>query len=55
VTPDDPREFLQTVVLAVHLSRLPGKLEQPFLDAVLERCPAPLQLDYVRLNIDSRA
>ncbi|MGE5635761.1 MAG: class I SAM-dependent methyltransferase [Nocardioidaceae bacterium] len=55
VTPDDPREFLRTVVLAVHLSRLPDELADPFLDAVLERCPAPLRLDYVRLNIEARA
>jgi trans-aconitate 2-methyltransferase len=54
VTPEDPAGFLRTVVLAVHLASLPETLHEPFVGAVLERCSAPLRLDYVRLNIDAR-
>lgn len=54
VRPDDPRGFLVTVTLGVHLERLPDELHDRFVDAVLERMPEPLTLDYVRLNIDAR-
>jgi trans-aconitate 2-methyltransferase len=53
VTPEDPAAFLRTVVLGVHLERLPEHLRDPFLHAVLERCGGPVELDYVRLNIDA--
>ncbi len=53
VTPDDPRAFLATVSLGVHLDRLPAELHDGFLDAVLARLPVPVTLDYVRLNIDA--
>ena len=53
VTPAEPAVFLRTVVLAVHLERLPGDLHDRFVDEVLARAGEPLELDYVRLNIDA--
>jgi trans-aconitate 2-methyltransferase len=54
VVPERPREYLETVTLGVHLARLPESLRAAFVDAVHARMPAPLTLDYVRLNIDAR-
>jgi trans-aconitate 2-methyltransferase len=53
VTPDDPRGFIAVSGLAPHLERLPEELREPFIDAVLDRMPRPVTLDYVRLNIDA--
>ena len=55
MTPDEPREYLRTINLGVHLERLPAGLHEPFLDAVLERLGERLTIDYVRLNIDAIA
>src|SRR3954467_14530108 len=55
VTPDDPRDYLRTIVLGAHLDRLPGELHDAFLEAVLERLGERPTLDYVRLNIDATA
>jgi trans-aconitate 2-methyltransferase len=55
VTPAQPLEFASTVTLGPHLARLPEALRRPFAEAVLERSPQPLILDYVRLNIEARA
>jgi trans-aconitate 2-methyltransferase len=55
VAPDDPREYLRTINLGVHLERLPADLHEPFLDAVLERLGDRPTIDYVRLNIDATA
>ena len=54
VTPADPRDYLETVTLGLHLERLPEHLRDRFVDAVVDRMPDPLTLDYVRLNIDAR-
>jgi trans-aconitate 2-methyltransferase len=55
VTPEDPRAYLEEIVLGAHLERLPERLRAPFVDAVSERLgPAPA-IDYVRLNIDAVA
>lgn len=54
VTPEDPRDYLSTVTLGFHLERLPTSLRESFLDAIVERMPEPLTLDYVRLNIVAR-
>lgn len=55
VTLDQPREFLETVVLGAHLDRLPDQLREPYVDRVLEELPGdPLELHYVRLNADAR-
>jgi trans-aconitate 2-methyltransferase len=54
VRPEHPYEFLRTVTLGPHLARLPEELQGPFVEAVLEEMGEPLELDYVRLNIDAR-
>jgi trans-aconitate 2-methyltransferase len=54
VTPEDPLRFTMTVTLGPHLARLPEELRRPFAEAILERSPQPLTLDYVRLNIEAR-
>jgi trans-aconitate 2-methyltransferase len=50
--PADPRGFLSSVCLGGPLQRLPEDLRDGFVDAVLEEM-APLELDYVRLNISA--
>lgn len=54
-TPDEPREFLRTIVLGPHVQRLPEQLREPFLDQVLARVGEPVVIDYVRLNIEATA
>ncbi len=54
IEPPEPAEFLRTVCLGQQLEQLPDVLRAPFVDAVLEAEPSPLQLDYVRLNIEAR-
>jgi trans-aconitate 2-methyltransferase len=53
VTPEKPYEFMTTVTLGPHLDRLPDELRRPFAEAVIERMPEPVTLDYVRLNIEA--
>lgn len=55
IEPPEPAEFLRTVCLGPHMDRLPEELQAPFVERVLEREPDPLQLEYVRLNIEARA
>jgi len=55
VHPPEPREFLRTVILAPFLERLPEELRERFVDAVHGRLGEPLELDYVRLNVDAVA
>jgi trans-aconitate 2-methyltransferase len=55
VKPPRPREFLETVICAPYLGRLPAGLRGPFLDEIqADLGPDPV-LDYVRLNWDARA
>jgi trans-aconitate 2-methyltransferase len=54
VRPEEPYAFLKAVSLGSHLARLPEELESPFIEAVIEEMGEPLELDYVRLNIDAR-
>ena len=54
VRPEDPIDFLESVSLGPYMQRLPEKLRRPFVEAVVDRMPKPLTLDYVRLNIDAR-
>lgn len=54
VHPPEPAEFLRTVCLGPQLDRLPEGLRDPFVAAILAAEPAPLELDYVRLNIDAQ-
>jgi trans-aconitate 2-methyltransferase len=55
VVPDEPLEYLRTIVLGAHLERLPPELAEPFTAAVAERLGDPLTIDYVRLNLDAVA
>ncbi len=55
IQPPEPAEFLRTVCLGHQVDRLPAELRQPFIDAVMAAEPQPLQLEYVRLNIEARA
>jgi trans-aconitate 2-methyltransferase len=52
--PDSPQDYLRTVCLGPHQERLPPPLREEFVQAVMHRCPQPLELDYVRLNIVAR-
>jgi trans-aconitate 2-methyltransferase len=53
--PDEPREFLATIVLGPHVQRLPGELRERYIDEVLAALGEPVIVDYVRLNIDATA
>ncbi len=53
VEPDDPREYLTTVVLGSHLERVPPERRDAFVGAVLEELPEPV-IEYVRLNLVAR-
>jgi trans-aconitate 2-methyltransferase len=53
IEPPEPAEFLRTVCLGPHMDRLPEELQAPFVEKVLEREPDPLQMEYVRLNIEA--
>jgi trans-aconitate 2-methyltransferase len=55
VTPDDPAEYLTTVVLGSHLERLDPGERDAFVGAVLANLEAPLTIDYVRLNMLARS
>jgi trans-aconitate 2-methyltransferase len=54
VVPPEPLEYLRTVCLGYHLEALPDELRDDFVATVAESCGEPLELDYVRLNIDAR-
>ena len=53
VSPAEPEAFLATVCLGHHLERLPEDQRARFVERVASAA-APLELDYVRLNIDAR-
>jgi trans-aconitate 2-methyltransferase len=48
--PQEPREFLSTIVLAPHMQHLPPDLRERFAEL-----GEPIVVDYVRLNIDAIA
>jgi trans-aconitate 2-methyltransferase len=51
IGPGEPlREYLRTVVLPVHVDRLPADAREPFVEAVASGLAPPV-IDYVRLNI----
>ena len=54
VRPEDPREFLETMILGAHLDRLPADLRGSFLDGVLAELGEPVTVAYVRLTMSSR-
>lgn len=51
--PEEPREFLATIVLGPHVQQLPEDLRDPFMDDVMQQLGEPVTVDYVRLNIDA--
>ncbi len=53
--PDEPREFLSTIVLGPHVQQLPPELRERYIDDVLAVLGEPVIVDYVRLNIDAVA
>ena len=53
--PEEPREFLATIVLGPHVQQLPDELRESFMDDVMEQLGEPVTVDYVRLNIDATA
>jgi trans-aconitate 2-methyltransferase len=53
VRPEDPAEYLRTIVLGSHLERLAPEHRDPFVAAVLAELDEP-RVDYVRLNILAR-
>jgi len=53
--PEEPREFLSTIVLGPHYQHLPVELREQFVDDVLGALGEPVVVDYVRLNIDATA
>jgi trans-aconitate 2-methyltransferase len=55
IEPPVPAEFLQTVCLGHQVDQLPSELREPFIDAVMTAEPRPLQLEYIRLNIEALA
>ena len=54
VVPGEPLDFVRTVCLGYHVDRLPEPLRDDYIAAVVGRCGQPLELGYVRLNIDAR-
>ena len=55
VTPPRPREFLETVICAPYLERMPEALRDDFLDRLLAGLGPEPVLDYVRLNWNATA
>jgi trans-aconitate 2-methyltransferase len=53
--PEQPREFLSTIVLGPPVQHLPAELREGFMEEVLARLGEPVVVDYVRLNIDATA
>ena len=54
VVPEHTEVYLRTVCLGYHVQRLPEGLRDEFVRAVAEACGQPVELDYVRLNIEAR-
>jgi trans-aconitate 2-methyltransferase len=54
VSPREPRDYVRGVGSADLLERLPARLHEEFVDALLGSMARPLTLRYVRLNISAR-
>jgi len=54
VRPPEPLEYLRAVCLGHHLEALAPDLREEYVTRVAELCSEPLELGYVRLNIDAR-
>jgi trans-aconitate 2-methyltransferase len=55
VTPEDPRQYLATVMLGSHLERIPHSERVDYVDAVLARLGSRPTFEYVRLNMLARS
>jgi trans-aconitate 2-methyltransferase len=55
VTPEDPREFMRTLILKPQVDTLPAELHESFLSDVLQATGEPQSLRYVRLNLSAVA
>jgi trans-aconitate 2-methyltransferase len=53
-TPPDMRAFVRSSVVPLQLDRLPERLREPFVDAVMQELGEPDSLPYVRLNLSAR-
>jgi len=53
VVPEHTLEYLRTVCLGYHVQRLPEHLRDEYVAAVAAHCGDPVELDYVRLNIEA--
>lgn len=53
VEPDDPFQYLSTIILGAQVQHLPEELRDPYVQAVIERASKPVTVGYVRLNIDA--
>jgi trans-aconitate 2-methyltransferase len=54
--PEEPLEYLSTIVLGAHLERLPAALHDAYVDDVataLRGADGRVTIDYVRLNLDA--
>jgi trans-aconitate 2-methyltransferase len=54
VRPEDPREYLSTMIVGAHLDRLPAQLHGPFVERMLGELTEPLAIEYVRLTMSAR-
>ena len=53
VVPEHTLEYLRTVCLGHHVLRLPEGLRDDYVAAVAEHAGQPVELDYVRLNMEA--
>jgi trans-aconitate 2-methyltransferase len=53
VRPDQPREYLRTMILGAHLDRLPPELHDQLVERMLEEVATPVAIDYVRLTMSA--
>lgn len=54
VRPEEPDSYLRSVCLGPYVDRLPEELAASYVSDVRDRLGEPVELDYVRLNIDAR-
>jgi trans-aconitate 2-methyltransferase len=55
VTPDDPREYLGTIMLGDHVARLPEEDRDAYVTAILTQLGPQPTFPYVRLNMLARS
>ncbi|MGI8750545.1 MAG: class I SAM-dependent methyltransferase, partial [Thermoleophilaceae bacterium] len=54
VIPPEPATYMRVVCLGHHLETLPSELRDRYVDDVMKACGEPVELGYVRLNIQAR-